>query len=129
MVATSNLLLGAGLAAVLPLGDTQYERGALGAFQQSYAPSWGGVKPITRPAVGNHEYQTASATDYFTYFGAAAGDPATGYYSYDIGAWHLIALNGNCPRVGGCDAGSAQWACMFIGRLEPSWGGRASVLW
>src|SRR4051794_20765751 len=101
MVATSDLLVGAGLVAVLPLGDTQYDRGALSAFQQSYARSWGGLKPITRPAVGNHEYQTANAADYFTYFGAAAGDPATGYYSFDIGAWRLIALNANCLQVGG----------------------------
>jgi acid phosphatase type 7 len=108
MAATSDLLLGVGLVAVLPLGDTQYERGALGAFQQSYAPSWGRVKSISRPAVGNHEYQTADAVDYFTYFGAAAGDPARGYYSFDVGAWHLIALNANCPHVGGCGTGLAQ---------------------
>src|SRR3954447_16686344 len=106
--ATSDLLVGAGLTAVLPLGDEQYQSGVLSAFEQSYAPSWGRVKPFSRPVVGNHEYQTANAADYFTYFGAAAGDPARGYYSFDVGAWHLIALNGNCAHVGGCRAGSAQ---------------------
>jgi hypothetical protein len=58
--------------------------------------------------VGNHEYHTAGASGYFSYFGAAAGDPTKGYYSYDIGTWHIIALNSNCSRVGGCGVGSPQ---------------------
>ena len=65
-------------------------------------------KSITKPAPGNHEYQSGSAADYYRYFGAAAGDPATGYYSYDIGAWHIVALNSNCSFVGGCGVGSPQ---------------------
>ena len=64
--ATSNMLLGAGLAAVLPLGDLQYERGAPDAFAASYDPSWGRVKSITRPVPGNHEYGTAGASGYFS---------------------------------------------------------------
>ena len=75
---------------------------------------------ITHPVPGNHEYQASNGTDcdgsgtasgYFRYFGAAAGDPADGYYSYDVGTWHLIALNSNCPAVGGCSARSPeeQW--------------------
>jgi hypothetical protein len=69
------------------------------------------VKATTRPAPGNHEYNTAGATGYYAYFGAAAGDPARGYYSYDVGTWHLVALNSNCAAIGGCGAGSAeeQW--------------------
>jgi len=106
-MATSNLLLGGGLAAVLPLGDLQYERGALAAFQTFYDPSWGRVKSITHPAVGNHEYGTKGAAGYFAYFGAAAGPPGKGYYSYDIGSWHLISLNSNCGSVG-CGPGSPQ---------------------
>jgi hypothetical protein len=103
-------------AAVLPLGDEQYECGGAAAFAQSYDPAWGvpSVKAITYPAVGNHEYNTSGGTDcgriatgYFGYFGAAAGDPTKGYYSYDIGTWHLIALNSNCGQVA-CKAGSAQ---------------------
>ena len=97
--ATSDLLVGAGLAAVLPLGDIQYERGSLDAFQTYYDPTWGRVKSITRPAVGNHEYGTAGAAGYFSYFGAAAGTPGQGWYSYDVGDWHLIALNSNCGSV------------------------------
>ena len=108
MRATSNLMLGMELAAVLPLGDLQYEDGALAKFQQSYHPTWGRFKAITRPAPGNHEYGTRGAAGYFAYFGEAAGEPGRGYYSYNIGAWHLIALNSNCGAVGGCGPGSPQ---------------------
>ena len=116
-MATSDLLTGGDLTAVLTLGDTQYGCGGAAAFAQSYDPSWGRVRSITRPAIGNHEYYTSGGTDcdttgkaagYFGYFGAAAGDPAKGYYSYDIGAWHVVALNSNCPQAGGCGAGSPQ---------------------
>ena len=106
--ATSDLLVGAGYQAVLALGDIQYENGAFSKFGASYDPSWGRVKGITRPAPGNHEYRTSGAAGYYQYFGAAAGDPAKGYYSFDLGGWHLIALNSNCSAVGGCGAGSAQ---------------------
>jgi hypothetical protein len=105
--ATSDLLVG-GYEAVLALGDLQYEDGAFAKFGASYDPSWGRVKAITHPAVGNHEYGVSGATAYFQYFGAAAGDPTKGYYSFDLGGWHLIALNSNCAQVGGCGAGSAQ---------------------
>jgi hypothetical protein len=67
----SDLLLADDLAAVLPLGDIQYEDGLLWKFQQAYAPSWGRVKGITRPAVGNHEYGVAGAGGYFDYFNGA----------------------------------------------------------
>jgi acid phosphatase type 7 len=106
--AVSDVMLKSGLTTVLVLGDSQYEDGALSKYQQSYDPSWGRLKTITRPAVGNHEYLTAGASGYFSYFGAAAGDKTKGYYSYNIGAWHLIALNSNCSQVGGCGAGSPQ---------------------
>jgi len=105
---TSDLLVGAGLSAVLPLGDTQYENGGYRKFLKSYDPSWGRVKTISHPVVGNHEYLTAGAAGYFRYFGAAAGDPDKGYYSFDLGAWHLVALNSNCSQVGGCGPGSPQ---------------------
>jgi len=114
----SDLLVGAGLSAVLALGDVQYACGSLGAFMQSYDRSWGRVKAITRPAVGNHEHLTSGGTGcdasntgaagYYNYFGAAAGPRGKGYYSYDIGSWHLIALNTNCTAAGGCGASSPQ---------------------
>ena len=62
----------------------------------------------TRPAPGNHEFHAAGATPYFDYFGVAAGDAKTGYYSYELGSWHIIVLNSECKDVGGCDAGSPQ---------------------
>lgn len=107
MQATSDLLMAQRFEAVLALGDLQYEDGALVKFQKSYDLTWGRVKAITHPAVGNHEYGTPGAAGYFSYFGGAAGAKDKGYYSFDIGAWHLIALNANCTKVG-CQAGSAQ---------------------
>lgn len=107
-LATSDIALSESASAVLMLGDAQYETGALPAFMASYEPSWGRLKSITRPAPGNHEYFYGSADGYYTYFGDSAGDPAKGWYSFDIGAWHLVALNSNCGYVGGCGAGSAQ---------------------
>ncbi len=105
---TSDLLTGVSLDAVLPLGDLQYEAGGFAGFAASYGPTWGRFKAITRPVVGNHEYGTRDAGGYFSYFGSTAGDPAQGWYSYDLGSWHLIALNSECSHVGGCGAGSAQ---------------------
>jgi len=106
--ATSNTLVRGRYASVLALGDTQYEDGAYEKFVASYNQSWGRVKSITRPAPGNHEYESSGATGYYRYFGRAAGDPRKGYYSFDVGRWHLIALNSNCSAVGGCGAGSLQ---------------------
>lgn len=89
------------LAAVLPLGDNQYEIGALGDFQAVYDKSWGAYEPQTFPVPGNHEYKTLNAAGYYDYFGAAAGDPQKGYYSFNLGDWHLIALNSACNTTTG----------------------------
>jgi hypothetical protein len=104
---TSDILVAGGIDAVAPLGDLQYESGTLSAFQTYYDPTWGRVKSITHPAVGNHEYGTSGASGYYTYFGSAAGDPSKGYYSYDLGAWHVVVLNSQCSAVA-CNAGSPQ---------------------
>ncbi len=93
--------------AVLPLGDTVYEDGSAAEFRDCYQPTWGRHKGISSPVVGNHEYQTTRASGYFDYFGAAAGDPAKGYYAFDLGAWRLYALNTNCSKVP-CAADSTQ---------------------
>ena len=93
---------------VFTTGDNAYESGTDKEFSDCYHPSWGRHRARTRPAPGNHDYGTPGAAGYFRYFGAAAGDPRRGYYSYDLGTWHLIALNSNCRLIGGCDAGSAQ---------------------
>jgi calcineurin-like phosphoesterase family protein len=104
---TADLLAGA--AAVLPLGDNQYEEGTLTQFRQSYDLSWGRYKSVTHPSVGNHEYLTTGASGYFDYFGAAAGARTEGWYSFNIGGWHLVALNSQCSKVGGCGVGSRQY--------------------
>ena len=119
---TSDLLVNlanTGLAGVLDLGDNQYYCGGYQAYLQAYDPTWGRLKSITHPSVGNHEYLISGGTDcttsnagaagYFQYFGAAAGAVGQGYYSFDIGAWHLIALNSNCGDAGGCSSSSAQY--------------------
>ncbi|MBN1146061.1 MAG: metallophosphoesterase [Anaerolineales bacterium] len=93
---------------VITLGDNAYDSGSAVEFRDCYDPTWGRHKARTRPSVGNHEYKTADAAGYFDYFGAAAGEPTKGYYSYGIGAWHIIAINSNCSEIGGCEAGSAQ---------------------
>ena len=104
----SDAILAGHYDAVFPLGDVQYESGSAAELAASYDPSWGRLKAITHPAVGNHEYGSPGAEAYFHYFGAAAGAPDRGYYSYELGSWHLIVLNSNCARIGGCAAGSAE---------------------
>ena len=106
--ATADLLASLRLDAVLPLGDLQYQDGDLASFQAVYDQTWGRFKAISRPAVGNHEYGTRGAAGYFSYFGAVAGDPAKGWYSYNLGSWHLVALNSQCSHIGGCGPGSPQ---------------------
>ena len=103
--ATANLLDGIS-GTVFTLGDNAYENGSAAEFADCYDPSWGRHKARTRPAVGNHDYQTPGASGYFGYFGAAAGDPAKGYYSYNLGEWHVISLNSMCENVGGCGESS-----------------------
>jgi hypothetical protein len=103
--ATANLLDSIS-GTVFTLGDNAYENGSVPEFANCYGPSWGRHKARTMPAVGNHEYQTTGASGYFGYFGAAAGEPDKGYYSYDRGQWHIISLNSMCENVGGCGATS-----------------------
>ena len=82
-------------AVVLALGDTTYPVGLPAEFSDCYAPTWGQFKSRTLPAPGNHEYYTTGAPGYFGYFGAAAGPAQRGYYSADVGAWHVLSLNSN----------------------------------
>jgi hypothetical protein len=105
--AVSDAILAARPAALLALGDLQYESGAPGDWEP-YDRSYGRLRAITRPVPGNHEYLTAGAAGYFDYFKEVAGPAGRGYYSFDLGGWHLIALNSQCRQAGGCDAGSPQ---------------------
>ncbi len=98
-------------AALLVLGDNQYETGALSDFENYYDPLMGagvGLKQKTYPVVGNHEYLTSGASGYFSYFGSRAGDPHKGYYATDVAGWRLVAANSNCAQVGGCAPESPQ---------------------
>lgn len=79
--------------AIAAVGDLAYPEGSAANFHDCYDPTWGRHKARTHPAPGNHEYITPGAAAYFAYFGAAAGDPSRGYYSYDLGAWHILSLN------------------------------------
>ena len=84
---------------VFTLGDNAYENGSAADFANCYEPSWGRHKARTKPVVGNHEYQSPGAQPYFDYFGAAAGPPGKGYYSFDLGGWHIVVLNTNIERT------------------------------
>src|SRR5829696_4821603 len=86
---------------VFTAGDNAYQEGTLWQFRNCYDPTWGRFKARTKPTVGNHEYRTSGASGYFNYFGASAGEPGKGYYSYNRGAWHIIALNSECAYVQG----------------------------
>ncbi len=104
--------------AVAVLADEQYEIGTLSNFNAAYGPTWGAFRGISQPAAGNHEYAQdnypgAQAAGYFDYFNGPgkeegrAGDRQRGYYSYDIGAWHVVVLNSECGVVS-CKPGSGQ---------------------
>jgi hypothetical protein len=95
---------------VFAAGDMAYQRGTYEEFLKCYGPTWGRFKARTRPTPGNHEYDGAPATGYFRYWDGQAGDPGKGYYSYDLGAWHIVVLNTNCgaSQLGGCAEGSPE---------------------
>jgi PKD repeat protein len=105
--ATATLLDGIA-GTVFAAGDLSYPDATTAEFANCYGPTWGRHKARTIPVVGNHDYTTASGAPYFTYWGAQAGDPTKGYYSLDIGTWHVIVLNSNCNEVGGCKVGNPQ---------------------
>ena len=89
---------------VFTAGDNAYESGTTEQFARCYDPTWGRHKARTRPAPGNHDYETAQGAAYYHYFGRLAGDSGLGYYSYDLAGWHVVSLNSNIEM----SAGSAQ---------------------
>ena len=126
-----HALLGAPGAAVFTAGDNTNELDPSPApLKPCFDPTWGRFKERIRPAPGNHDYFFEGASDYFAYFGAAAGQPGQGWYSYDLGppnsgGWHIVMLNSECDQVGGCQAGSPQetWLKADLaaapGRVQP----------
>jgi acid phosphatase type 7 len=93
VAARTAVLVGAGDALVLTLGDNVYQDGTPAEFANCFHPTWGAFKDRIRPGIGNHEYYTAGAEGYFGYFGTQAGPDRRGYYSFDFGGWHFISLN------------------------------------
>ena len=92
---------------VMAIGDLAYEEGSAADFENCYDPSWGHLRPQTMPVAGNHEYDTGTAQAYFDYFGAAAGVRDKGWYSYDLGGWHVVVLNDNVDYAAASEQG--QW--------------------
>ena len=86
---------------VLTLGDNAYLNGTPADFSSCFEPTWGTEMPRLRPAPGNHDYNTPGATGYYEYFGRLAGASNRGYHSYDIGDWHIVALNSNIDATTG----------------------------
>jgi calcineurin-like phosphoesterase family protein len=101
---TTATLLDGLAGTVATLGDNVYPDGTASQFANCYAPTWGRHKARTRPSPGNHDYHTSGASAYYSYFGANAGPSGRGYYSYDLGSWHIVSLNSNVSM----STGSAQ---------------------
>ena len=95
---------------VFAAGDLAYEKGSPAEFKNCYDPTWGKFKDRTKPALGNHEYGQPTAAGYFQYWGPQAGPADQGFYSYDLGRWHIVVLNTNCnnKQMGGCEKDSPQ---------------------
>jgi hypothetical protein len=103
---TADLVKKAG-GKVFTVGDNAYSKGTREQFEHCYGPTWGQFKSKTRPVVGDNEYDTKAAKGYWGYFGSKAGPKGKGWYSYDLGSWHIVNLNSNCSKVG-CGSSSEQ---------------------
>ncbi len=95
---------------ILLLGDIINDPHTDFQYRTCFLPLWGDHMERFHPVPGNHDYDQPDAKRYFKTFGLAAGEPGQGYYSFEIGSWHVIALNSNCAEIGGCGPGSAQYA-------------------
>ncbi|HEV7888563.1 MAG TPA: metallophosphoesterase [Acidimicrobiales bacterium] len=108
--ATADVVAAHPGAAVAAVGDLVYTQGTAAEFRDCYDPTWGRFKDRTHPAPGNHDYGTGQADGYFGYWGAAAGPAGKGWYSYEVGSWHVVALNSNCGIVGcGPESEQGRW--------------------
>jgi len=108
--ATANLLAQFPGATIFTAGDNIDHLGTPKEFKNCFGTTWGVYKDRIHPAIGDMEYNMKNppAYAYFDYFGAAAGTPQQGWYSYDVGGWHIVVLNSECDRINGCQTGSPQ---------------------
>jgi hypothetical protein len=105
----TGALLGTLPGRILALGDLAYPQGTAADFANCFHPAWGMHKARIHPISGNHEWHEDGAQPYFDYFGAAAGTPGEGWYSFDVGNWHLVGVQGDCNEFpGGCAPSSPQ---------------------
>jgi hypothetical protein len=105
--ATARILKRSSAVTVLALGDLAYPDGSEADFRRCYERTWGPYKERTRPVPGNHEYSSLDAEPYFAYWGERVGKPRRGYYSFDVGAWHLVALDSNIETTR--NAAQGRW--------------------
>jgi hypothetical protein len=109
----AQVIQNANVDAVLTLGDNQYEQGSLAQYKGSYdITAWSALKAKTYPAPGNHEWLTGNAQGYKDYFASGTPpevDEQRGYYSFNLGAWHLVSLDSDCGSVGGCGTASPMY--------------------
>jgi len=105
--ATAALLDGI-TGTVFTAGDNAYGSGTAEQFADCYGPSWGRHLARTLPSAGNHDHLTKDLAGYFGYFGSRAGAAGQSWYSTDLGAWHVIVLDSECDKVGGCGLDSPQ---------------------
>ena len=100
-------LINSQIGVVLVLGDNAYSDGTIDEYNNCFGPTWGRNKSRIRPTSGNHDYNTPGGAGYYQYFGAAAGDPSQGYYSYTLGSWFILAINSNIDMFAGSP--QEQW--------------------
>lgn len=96
-------------AVIFTAGDNVSGEGRMAEYKNCFGPTWGRFLDRLHPSPGNHDYMTDAGFPYYQHFGAAAGQPGQGYYSYDLGDWHIVALNSNCDAIA-CGPNSAQAA-------------------
>jgi len=92
---------------VFAAGDNAYPTGSAADYARCFGPTWGRHRKRTHPVPGNHDYWFGDSSGYFGYFGVAAGAPDRGYYSFELGAWHIVALNSNIAMRPG--SAQEQW--------------------
>lgn len=107
--ATADILERFPSAVVFTAGDNVSGEGRLVEYKNCFGPTWGRFLEHLHPSPGNHDFMANTGAAYYEYFGGAAGQPGQGYYSYDLGDWHIVSLNSNCDAIA-CGPNSAQAA-------------------